>query len=400
MIEKKLGGDSVKLKTCYYCGTKYTMEDARCPLCGQTEVEPDELEETPVRYAPTPVMDDDDDMDYEEDVRKQKRGSNDRRGIVSTVVCVLLALIVIAGILFILYSVGVFGSKDKTPSTKDPSVNLPVDPDDPDVVVPCTGLTLGTGTVPFSAAGVSSKLSVTAQPSNCTEAITFSTSDSAVATVDSQGNILSVGEGTATITVTCGNITQTVNVICVFETEPDPVTPPTTVDLTKVTLSITDFTLFSVGESWTIKVKGLPEGADVAVSWLSDNEEVASVVDGKVTAVAKGTTKVHAVIGDTKFSCIVRCNLKDPEPVDENALNISHTDVTMKKAGETFTIRLYKDNVRYSGVAWSSADETVCTVNDSGLVMAVGSGTTTVTGVYEGKTYSCIVRCYINNSSL
>ena len=43
-------------------------------------------------------------------------------------------------------------------------------------------------------------------------------------------------------------------------------------------------------------------------------------------------------------------------------------------------------------VNWSSDDELVATIHD-GIVVAVGSGSTTVYGEYQGVKLSCIVRC-------
>ena len=91
---------------------------------------------------------------------------------------------------------------------------------------------------------------------------------------------------------------------------------------------------------------------------------------------------------------MVRCVVpEETEPVDESLLNMSHTDVTLNTVGESFNIYLYKDDTRYAGVKWTSENEEVCVVNEDGRVTAVAAGTTKVVGVYEEKTYSCIVRC-------
>ena len=69
---------------------------------------------------------------------------------------------------------------------------------------------------------------------------------------------------------------------------------------------------------------------------------------------------------------------------------ISHTDVTLE-VGESFTLLLRQANGQALDVAWSPGDVSVCTV-DGNTVTAVGSGDTEVTGVYEGVTYTCVVR--------
>lgn len=382
------------MKTCYYCGTKYADEEKQCPLCGQSEVEQTKTYKEPAYTAPVEEVEEDDEVAYES---RRKNKSGGKSNIVSTIICVLLALIVIAGILFILQSVGVFESAEKKPAN-DPSLILPVDPDEPGAGSACTDLVVTPAALDFTAAGISYNLSVSTVPQNTADKLSFASSDTNVATVSESGTVVSVGAGQATITVTCGSVTKTVSVNCEFEAVP----PAPSVNLDNVSLSLTDFTLFKVGETATIRVKGLPEGAVVDVQWSIDDESIATIEDGKVTAVAKGTTNAYATIEGKKFKCIVRCSIKEEssEPVDENLLNISHEDVTLFRSGESFTIRLYKDNVRYSGVAWSSDNEAVCTVNEDGRVTATGKGTTTVRGVYEGKTYTCIVRCSFSTSTV
>ena len=96
----------------------------------------------------------------------------------------------------------------------------------------------------------------------------------------------------------------------------------------------------------------------------------------------------------------VRCNLGDSaesaEPADPNC-TISHSDVTMSIVGEYFKLSLRNSSdERVSGLTWRSSDTSVCTVDDSGVVYAVGNGTATVSTTYGGSTYQCIVRCNIS----
>jgi uncharacterized protein YgiM (DUF1202 family) len=74
-----------------------------------------------------------------------------------------------------------------------------------------------------------------------------------------------------------------------------------------LTLSTTDFTLTSAGQTATIKVSG---GSGSSYTWVSEDEGVASVDDnGTVTAVSKGTVNVVVSDGSKKGVCIVRCNV-------------------------------------------------------------------------------------------
>ena len=74
--------------------------------------------------------------------------------------------------------------------------------------VPCTGITLDKETLSIVTTGNTASLTATKSPADTTDAVTWSTSDSNVATV-SNGTVTAVGIGTATITVSCGEYSDT-----------------------------------------------------------------------------------------------------------------------------------------------------------------------------------------------
>ena len=72
-----------------------------------------------------------------------------------------------------------------------------------------------------------------------------------------------------------------------------------------LTLSTTDFTLRTPGETHTIQVSG----GSGSYTWLSEDDGVASVdQNGKVTAISRGTINVLVTDGSKKAVCIVRCS--------------------------------------------------------------------------------------------
>ena len=58
----------------------------------------------------------------------------------------------------------------------------------------------------------------------------------------------------------------------------------------------------NVGEKSTLKVT-VPEG--VSAVWTSSNSNVASVVNGEITAVAQGSAKIIVSAGNEKDTCLV-----------------------------------------------------------------------------------------------
>lgn len=80
-----------------------------------------------------------------------------------------------------------------------------------DDIVPCTGITLSDSTFVATAIGATKTLTATVVPSDTTEQVTWTSSNSNVATV-TNGLVTIVGVGTATITATCGSQSATCSV--------------------------------------------------------------------------------------------------------------------------------------------------------------------------------------------
>ena len=161
----------------------------------------------------------------------------------------------------------------------------------------------------------------------------------------------------------------------------------------------------NVGDA-DVKLK-VGDGSGV-YTWVSADPAIASVdANGKVTAIANGTTKVYATDGVGMGVCIVRVkggsapvrpseptNPTTPTtpttPTDPSAANakINKTDMTLA-VGELYPLKISN----YSGtVTWSVGDSSIASVNTDGTVKALKSGRTTVTAKVGDRTLSCIVR--------
>lgn len=81
---------------------------------------------------------------------------------------------------------------------------------------------------------------------------------------------------------------------------------------------------------------------------------------------------------------------------DKKEVRASHSDVTLKAAGNSFTLQVEGMEGVYA-LTYTSADPSIATVNEKGLVSAVAPGTTTVSVHVEGDggpyDFNCIVRC-------
>lgn len=116
------------------------------------------------------------------------------------------------------------------------------------------------------------------------------------------GASLTIPEGT-TLTVNGGTLTQNGNV-----------TGDITYKVTKVELDETSLTL-KVGDEETLIPTITPDNAtNQTVTWSSDNEQVATVENGKVTAVGAGTATITVKTEDGEFTatCEVTVNKATP----------------------------------------------------------------------------------------
>ena len=204
-----------------------------------------------------------------------------------------------------------------------------------------------------------------------TKVITWSSSDETIATVDENGKVTAIKVGQVTITATAEGLTPatcTVNVDSPLET---------------ISLNKTNLTLEAgeASEALTVILNPVDATVDVTkVVWESLNTEIATVVDGVVTAVAPGTATIRATLNGKEATCSVKVivNLTGVE------INNSDTDLELLK-GQTSTL-----NVTYTpsnateipACTWSSSDEQVAIVDANGVVKALKEGTTTITVDY------------------
>ena len=179
-------------------------------------------------------------------------------------------------------------------------------------VVDVTGVSLNKTSTSIQV-GASEQLTATVEPNNATnKAVNWSSNPTSVATVDNNGNVTAVAEGTATITVTTqdGNKTATCTVT-VTPASSDPVA------VTGVSLNKTSTTL-TVGGSETLTANVQPSNAtNKAVNWSSNPTSVATVdSNGKVTAVGEGTATITVTTqdGNKTATCTVTVNAAPPTP--------------------------------------------------------------------------------------
>ena len=226
--------------------------------------------------------------------------------------------------------------------------------------------------------GETVQLSVTITPSNATDkSVTWATSKQSVATVSDNGLVSAIAEGQSTITASSGGKSATCIVIV----------SKGTVDVSSVTLNKTTLALIK-GESETLVATVNPADAtDNSVTWTSSDASVAFVdANGKVTAIANGSSIITAKAGNIQANCAVTVTV----PLESISLNKTALSL-IKGQSETLTVTIKPEDATENTLSWTSSNTSVVTVESSGKVKAIGGGDAIITVKAGGKEATCSV---------
>ena len=216
--------------------------------------------------------------------------------------------------------------------------------------------------------GETMQATCTVLPDNATnKTVKWESTNTTVATVNSNGWVTAVGAGTAAITVTTTdgtNLKDSKNLTVVIRA-------------TSVSLSLPKEVL-NVGETMQATATVLPANAtNKTVEWISSNTGVATVTsNGLVTAVGSGTTTISVKTTDGT-------ELKDEASLTvvvlATGIEMSMQQELMVGKTTTATCTVTPANTTNKTVKWTSSAPTVASVNVStGLIRALSPGTTTI----------------------
>lgn len=143
----------------------------------------------------------------------------------------------------------------------------------------------------------------------------------------------------------------------------------------KVSLDKSEVTI-NEGQTVQLSLNVEPKDFTDEVSWKSTDSNIVTVSGtGVVTAKNTGTAKIKVIVGEQS----VYCNVIVTQPVTSIYLN--RESVSME-ALETYQLKtsIYPENANNKEVEWSSSDEKIVKVDQTGCITALAKGTATVTG--------------------
>ena len=158
-----------------------------------------------------------------------------------------------------------------------------------------------------------------------------------------------------------------------------------------VALDQTTVTLIE-GETLQLKATVSPDDAEYdGISWSTSDATIATVSNtGLVTAVTEGTVTITAEAGGKTASCAFTIEKAKGPEVEKVTLN---QETATLKEGETLQLAatVSPEDADYSGIIWSTTDETIATVSEDGLVTAVLEGTVVITAQAGEQTAQCTI---------
>ena len=142
-----------------------------------------------------------------------------------------------------------------------------------------------------------------------------------------------------------------------------------------------------IGEQTALVATVTPAEKQAALTWLSTDESVATVKDGVITAVAKGTATIYALIGEVEASCDVSVT---DSPV--KSITLDKTELALF-VGDTATLTatVEPESAAALAIDWFSSNEEIASVNSKGEVTAIKAGTVTITAKIESVEAKCSV---------
>ena len=203
--------------------------------------------------------------------------------------------------------------------------------------------------------------------------VSFAEDNSGIVSVDEQGIVTALKEGTANVTITVGD-----NNIYAFNST----TVAVSVSLNDAGVSGEDMAL-NVGEIGAVKYSAVPKGLDV--SFVEDGSGVVSVDEhGIVTALKEGIANITITVGDNKkyalnstIICVDVHGLPSKIIIENDTLDMVIGDVVDPG------VSLMPSDA--GNLSFTVSDENIVLVNGYGVVTAVGVGNATIFVRFDGN---------------
>ena len=232
------------------------------------------------------------------------------------------------------------------------------------------------------------------------EGLTFTSDNADAATVNENGVITAVAEGEAVITAKG----ETEDIKCTIKVTVTKGAAPTVVS---IKADVEELTL-AAGETHSLIITATMSDNTTAMitglTFTSDNADAVTVDEnGVITAVAPGEAVITVASGTDDISCTCRVTVSAPEThvvsisVSEEQIRIGTSDKYTLKVTAEMSDGTTKDA---EGLTFTSSDDEVASVDESGVITAHKSGKVEITIKGESDEISCVCKVTVSDSNI
>ena len=232
--------------------------------------------------------------------------------------------------------------------------------------------------------GSTQKLSVIVTPSNASnQSLSYTSSNSNIATVDSEGNVKGIAVGEAYITVSAAGYQAVANIKVINTISLNSISIPKNLQLKEQSSS-------------TLNVTFNPSNAtNKKVTWKSSNPNVATVdSSGNVKAIAPGTATITVISSDG--GKVATCNVEVTALSKKlTGISLNKTELSMElDTEETLTVIFNPEYAENKNIKWSSSNTKIAKVSN-GKITPVKPGKVEIKAVSEDGNYEAVCQVTI-----
>lgn len=256
---------------------------------------------------------------------------------------------------------------------------LTVKADDANTNIPVTDIDMGEYSDTMEV-GQRQLLSVTVLPTDATnQTVTYTSSNTNVAIVNTIGRITALSEGTTVITAICEGKSGFFNLT---------VKSASTNEVKVTELDLGDYqSEMEIGSSQVLSITPLPTDAtNTTITYTSSNPSVATVNSmGRISALKIGKVAITISCGGISSYIHIKVKEKSDDTIEVTDLEIANHEEKVK-IGETLslTATVLPSNATDATVTYKSSNDKIATVSSSGEVKGISAGNVTIT-ITAGK---------------
>lgn len=271
---------------------------------------------------------------------------------------------------------------------------------DVEVSTKATGLTIDKEGLSIEK-GKSAQITGQIVPSDATnKEITWSSENTSIATVSTNGTVTGVASGTTKIKAVSGENSSIYKTCLVTVSETSAPIADTKIAVTGISLNQSKATV-AIEKSTKLTATVSPGNAsNTKVTWTSSDATIATVDEkGNVTGKKVGTTTITAKTEDGGKTATCTVTVTNSE-IKVTGIQLDEKSLALKlKESKKLKATISPENATNKNISWSTNTSGVATVDNSGTITAKGTGSAIITATTEDGKYTATCTVSVTEES-